>query len=89
MDPPQIVGRDGRVGPPPPPKPEFRGSRLRRSGTTFGPVGRVVASVVLVAPLWWFWKVQTFAWPGLFIWGFVLVPWGMRDIWSRGRTLRR
>ena len=58
-------------------------SRWRGSATTFGPVGRVVASLLLLLPLWFFWEEQLFAWQGIVIWGVFLMPWALRDIWRR------
>ncbi|MGN6523228.1 MAG: hypothetical protein ACTHMZ_08540 [Actinomycetes bacterium] len=49
---------------------------------TFGPVGRVGWSVALFIPLWWFlWYAGLFGIVGAVIWGFIVVPWGLRDLW--------
>ena len=63
-----------------------RHSRWRGGPTTFGPVGRLVMTLLMLVPLWFFWATQGFAWPGLVIWGVFVLPWGLRDIWRRTRV---
>lgn len=51
---------------------------------TFGPVGRVAASLAMLVPIWWFvFKAGLFGLAGLFIWTFTFLPMGLRDIWRR------
>jgi len=63
-----------------------RYSRTRSSPTTFGPVGRVIATVVIVGP-----AVVMALLPGMAgvagaaMWTVLIVPWGLRDVWRRGR----
>jgi hypothetical protein len=84
MDP--VVMPTQRQEQPPPAAPSLpRYSRWRGDVTHFGLVGRLVVTVLLAVPLWWFWEVQTFAWPGLVIWGVFLMPWALRDVWRRSR----
>ena len=66
---------------------QVRGSRWARSDLTFGPVGRVVATVGVLIPVWWLlvWA-GPFGFGCLVIYGFFLVPWALRDIW---RPVRR
>jgi hypothetical protein len=64
-----------------------RGSRWSKSDLTFGPVGRVVATVLLLVPLWWFLNgAGIFGLVGVVTYGLFLVPWALRDIW---RPVRR
>jgi len=71
---------------PVPPLPETRVySRWRGSQVTFGPVGRLVMTVLMLVPMWWFSQAVVGAWPGLVIWGVFILPWGLRDIWRRTR----
>jgi hypothetical protein len=66
-----------------------RTTRWRKTTTTFGPVGRVLCTLFLVVPF----PVLTvlgfvadpFCLGGAVIWGFVLMPWGLRDVWRAGR----
>lgn len=59
-----------------------RRSRWARSDVTFGPVGRVVASLLMLVPLWWFIKYAgVFGIVGVPIWLVKVLPWGLRDIW--------
>jgi hypothetical protein len=67
-----------------------QGRRTDRSALTFGPAGRILWTVAVVAPpglvLWW-----TQLWAG---WGFaamwwgVVTPWALRDLWRSGRSRR-
>ncbi len=57
-------------------------SRWARSTTTFGPVGRLVGTVLLVAVGVW---LAIFALIGAAVWWFVVVPWALRDLWRPGR----
>lgn len=62
-------------------------SRWARSTVTFGPVGRVVATVAVLLPIWWWLAWALFAAVlGLPVYLFVLLPWAMRDIWRRVPT---
>jgi len=74
-----------------PPPPQIQRSRWRKTQTTFGPVGRVVATVLLVIPF----LVMLvggligdfFALGGAAIWLIVIMPWGLRDVWKAGQVL--
>ena len=67
------------------------GSRWVRSDVTFGPVGRLVATGLALAPVWWFVVYGgVFGIVGLIVWVPFLLPWVLRDIWRRvpdGREL--
>lgn len=64
-----------------------KGSRWSSSDTTFGPVGRVLATIGLLVPVPLF--VLTagmgFGLLGGGIWVFVILPWGLRDVWRHSR----
>lgn len=63
---------------------EYRWSRWRRSATTFGPLGRVVSSVLVVGSLAWaFFSAFFVAWFCLLGIGVVV----LRDIWQPARVL--
>jgi hypothetical protein len=66
-------------------------TRFGHSETTFGIKGRVVMTILLLLPLvlFVFTLAAGFGIVGMVIWGFVVVPWGLRDIWksSHGRGL--
>jgi hypothetical protein len=65
-------------------------SRWRKTQTTFGPFGRVVATVGLVLPEVFFVyigiKLFGFTVFGAVIWGFIIMPWGLRDVWRAGQV---
>ena len=63
-------------------------SRWRSSQITFGPLGRIVMTLLLFVPAWWFWETSTFSWPALLIWVFVAMPWGLRTVWAKARLHR-
>jgi hypothetical protein len=69
-----------------------RTTRWQKTPTTFGPVGRLVATVALLIPL----AVMVvggfavmFSWGGAAVYAAVIVPWGLRDIWREGRLPTR
>jgi len=66
-------------------------TRYGQSETTFGLKGRIVMKILLLLPVGLFAFTLTvgFGIVGMVIWGFVAVPWGLRDIWksSHGRGL--
>jgi hypothetical protein len=67
--------------------PAVRWSRWEKTPTTFGPLGRVIATVGVVVPLLVMVVggiVDPFVWGGAGIWGFVIMPWALRDIWKAG-----
>jgi hypothetical protein len=70
-------------------KPALLTSRWRKTATTFGPVGRVIATVGLVVPLVFFLAIAILTGGltifGVGIWGFVVMPWGLRDVWKAGQ----
>jgi hypothetical protein len=68
-------------------------TRWRKTGTTFGPVGRLIATVALVVPFLVFVVVGIFTGgftiAGAVIWGFIIMPWGLRDTWKAGQLPAR
>lgn len=65
-------------------------SRWRKTATTFGPLGRIIATVALVVPFVLFVVISIYT-GGLIlaapvIWGFVIMPWGLRDTWKAGQV---
>jgi hypothetical protein len=65
-------------------------SRWRKTQTTFGPVGRVLATIGLVIPLIFFAVLAYYSRGliigGLIVWGVFLMPLGLRDIWKAGKV---
>jgi len=69
--------------------PTMRSTRWGKTATTFGPVGRVLSTIALVAVLAVLvvgGLVDPFALGGAGVWLFVIMPWALRDIWRAGRT---
>jgi hypothetical protein len=65
------------------------GDRWRASEVTFGPIGRMVATVLVTLPLLWFLhNAVPFGFIGAITYGFVIWPWALRDIWRRTRAPR-
>ncbi|HET7311588.1 MAG TPA: hypothetical protein VFJ17_09705 [Mycobacteriales bacterium] len=67
----------------------MRTTRWAKTDTTFGPAGRVLATVGLLVPF----AVMVvggitdpFVWGGAAVWGLVIMPWGLRDVWKAGRV---
>jgi len=63
-------------------------TRWKKTATTFGPLGRIACTVALVVPFIVFVLLGVFT-GGLVlaapvIWGFVIMPWGLRDTWRAG-----
>lgn len=59
-----------------------RRSRWVSSAVTFGPVGRIVVSLLMLVPLWWFIAYAgVFGIVGVPIWLTKVLPWALRDIW--------
>jgi hypothetical protein len=58
-------------------------SRWRPSAVTFGPVGRIVATIVVLLPILYAVFVSVFFLIAAAIWGLTIVPWALRDIWRR------
>lgn len=49
---------------------------------TFGPVGRILCTIVAGLPLLFFLRYFLFGgWVGILIYGGILYPWAIRDIW--------
>lgn len=61
-----------------------RYSRWAKSETTFGPFGRIVASLSLLIPLAFFVNSGMFGVVGIIMWIFVVMPMALRSIWKRG-----
>jgi hypothetical protein len=63
-------------------------TRWRKTQTTFGPVGRVLATIALVVPFLLLVAAgildggMTIG--GAALWGVVIMPWGLRDVWRAG-----
>ena len=71
-----------------PASPLMRTTRWGKTQTTFGPVGRILATIATLLPL----AVMTvggfvdmFAWGGALVYLAVIVPWAMRETWQAGR----
>lgn len=68
-------------------------TRWRKTATTFGPVGRIIATIGLVVPFVLFVVIGIFTGgftiAGAVIWGFVIMPWGLRDTWKAGQIPAR
>jgi hypothetical protein len=85
-----VLGGPTRHLPPPRPlPPQVRRTRWRKTTTTFGPVGRMLATIALVVPFL-FLVVGGILTGGITIfgaglWGFVVMPWGLRDVWRAGQ----
>lgn len=63
-------------------------SRFASTDVTFGLRGRIVMSVLLLLPFWFFLKgFLTGGWVGVAVLALVGVPWAMRDIWRRSDRL--
>jgi hypothetical protein len=64
-------------------------TRWRKTATTFGPVGRVIGTLALVIPFIFLTAAgildggMTIG--GAALWGFVVMPWGLRDVWRAGQ----
>ena len=59
-----------------------RGTRFQRSVLTFGPAGRVVATVLVLMPLAWFaLYAGIFGLIGFPMWLLFVVPTALRDVW--------
>jgi anti-sigma factor RsiW len=73
--------------------PQVIRTRWRKTTTTFGPVGRVLATVGLVVPFLFFVVAGILTGGmtifGAGIWGFVVMPWGLRDVWRAGQLPAR
>jgi len=67
----------------------MRTTRWGKTQTTFGPVGRVIATVATLLPLALMTVggfVDMFAWGGALVYLVVIVPWAMRETWQAGRV---
>ena len=61
----------------------YRYSRWRKGATTFGPLGRVTASIVCVAPCAWFFQTLP---PIGIVWIVTVWPVALGSIWKRTRV---
>jgi hypothetical protein len=63
-------------------------TRWRKTPTTFGPLGRVACTGALVVPFLFFVVAGVITGGmtivGAGIWGFIVMPWGLRDVWRAG-----
>ncbi len=69
--------------------PQVVKTRWRKTQTTFGPIGRVLCTlglvivfVVLVVAAILTGGLGVF---GACLWGFVVMPWALRDVWRAGQ----
>jgi hypothetical protein len=65
----------------------MRSTRWAKTTTTFGPVGRVLSTVALLIPLALMvigGLADPFVWGGIAVWGGVVMPWALRDVWKAG-----
>jgi hypothetical protein len=87
--PSSIMAPTRHVSAPPALQPLVVRTRWRKTKTTFGPVGRVIGTFALVIPFVFF-VVAGILTGGLTIfgagiWGFIIMPWGLRDVWKAGQ----
>jgi hypothetical protein len=57
-------------------------SRTKGGVLSFGLLGRIVCSAVVLGVFWW---LVNALWPFAIIWFVIAVPYGLRDIWKRTR----
>ena len=62
----------------------FSESRWRSSSVTFGPVGRIIMTILLFLPYGLFMMSLPFGVVGMIVWTGLLIP-GLRDVWRRDR----
>jgi hypothetical protein len=67
------------------PPPRTQWSRWRAGAMTFGPVGRVVASLALLIPFYFFFYAGVLGIVGMAMWIFIVMPAALRSIWKRTR----
>ena len=63
-------------------------TRWRKTATTFGPVGRLSATLALVIPLAFMvvgGLADPFVWGGAGFWVLVVMPLALRDVWKAGQ----
>jgi hypothetical protein len=64
-------------------------TRWRKTATTFGPVGRVLATLALVVPFLVLVVLGVLTGGleigGAVLWGVIVMPWGLRDTWRAGQ----
>jgi hypothetical protein len=58
-------------------------SRWHSSQVTFGPRGRIIATLVVLVPVAYAVFVNVMFIVAAAIWGLFLLPWALRDIWRR------
>ena len=73
-----------RTSAPPTKADLFSESRWRSSSVTFGPMGRIVMTILLFLPYGLFMMSLPFGIVGIIVWTGLLVP-GLRDVWRRDR----
>jgi hypothetical protein len=71
--------------PPARPPAQVAASRWAKSDVSFGPVGRMVGTVLLLAVGAW---LLVFSLIGAGVWWLVVVPWALRDLWRPVRRAR-
>lgn len=69
------------------PPPPSQWSRWKASATTFGPIGRVVASLSLLIPFYFFFTAGVLGFVGMAMWLFIVMPAALRSIWKKTRVL--
>ena len=60
-----------------------KGNRRQSSVVTFGPLGRVLTTVALLAVLAWFLRSGIFGLVGALVWAGWILPRALRDTWRR------
>jgi hypothetical protein len=70
--------------------PMIEKTRWRKTPTTYGPVGRVIATFAFVVPFIFLLVIGVvsggFSLGGAGLWGAVIMPWGLRDTWRAGQV---
>ncbi|HTR71395.1 MAG TPA: hypothetical protein VMH41_14365 [Mycobacteriales bacterium] len=84
-----IASGVGRHVPVTMPRVVVRKTRWGKTPTTFGPVGRVVATTGFVVPFIVFVLIgiatSGFLIDGAVLWGLFIMPLGLRDVWKAGQ----
>jgi hypothetical protein len=62
-------------------------SRWKAGETTFGPLGRIVASLALLIPFYFFFNAGILGIVGVAMWLFIVMPMALRSIWKRTRII--
>jgi hypothetical protein len=60
-----------------------RRSRFAATVGSFGPVGRVAVTLLLLVPVWWWATTGPFGVIGIPVWVLFVLPRALRDVWRR------